>query len=119
MTTNPASHPEIMKKQVPQNKKEDVSIRLGIKTANITPEIRNTLNVNPAVKGVIIIDVNPDSQAAEEGIMPNDIILEINRKPIFSTDDFKSCLKRIKSGHSVIFLLQRDDHTFYKAFKIR
>ena len=106
-------------KQVPQNKKEDVSIRLGIKTANITPEIRNTLNVNPAVKGVIIIDVNPDSQAAEEGIMPNDIILEINRKPIFSTDDFKSCLSKAKPGHSVIFLLQRDDHTFYKAFKIR
>ncbi len=103
----------------PENKKEDITIRLGIKAANITPDIRNTLNVNPAVKGVIIIDVNPDSQAAEEGIRPNDIILEINRKPVFSTDDFKSCLSKVKSGHSVLFLLQRDNNTFYKAFKVR
>jgi len=106
-------------KRTPENKKEEISTRLGIKAANITSEIRSTLNINPAVKGVIIIDVNPDSQAAEEGIMPNDIILEINRKPILTTDDFKSCLKRIKSGHSVLFLLQRDNNTFYKAFKIR
>lgn len=103
----------------PENKKEDIATRLGIKAANITSEIKNTLNVNPAVKGVIIIDVNSDSQAAEEGIMPNDIILEINRKPILSTDDFKSCLGKVKSGHSVLFLLQRDNNTFYKAFKVR
>lgn len=103
----------------PENKKEDIATRLGIKAANITSEIKNTLNVNPAVKGVIIIDVNPDSQAAEEGIMPKDIIIEINRKPILSTDDFKSCLGKVKSGHSVLFLLQRDNSTFYKAFKVR
>ncbi len=106
-------------KPVPENQKEDISTRLGIKAANITPEIRNTLKVNPAVKGVIIIDVNPDSQAAKEGIIPNDIILEINRKPILTTDDFKSSLSKVKSGHSVLFLLQRDNNTFYKAFKIR
>ncbi len=106
-------------KRTPENKKEEISTRLGIKAANITSEIRSTLNINPVVKGVIIIDVNPDSQAAEEGIMPNDIILEINRKPIFTTDGFKSCLNKVKSGHSVLFLLQRDNNTFYKAFKIR
>lgn len=106
-------------KSTPENKKENISTRLGIKAANITVEVRNALNVNPALKGVIVIDVNPDSQAAEEGIMPNDIILEINRKPILSTDDFKSCLSRVKSGHSILFLLQRDNNTFYKAFMIR
>ena len=106
-------------KPSPENKKEDISTKLGIKASNITSEIRNTLNVNPAVEGVIIIDINPDSQAAEEGIMPNDIILEINRKTISSTDDFKRCLGKVKPGDSVLFLLQRDNNTFYKAFKVR
>ncbi len=107
------------KNTVSENKNEDISIRLGIKTANITNEIRQALNIIPAVKGVIVLEVNPDSQAAEEGVMPNDIILEINRKPVVSTDDFKRALHGVKSGHSVLFLLQRDANTFYKAFKIR
>ncbi|HEX3019683.1 MAG TPA: Do family serine endopeptidase [Chitinispirillaceae bacterium] len=102
----------------PENKNENICTKLGIKAANITSEIRDALNVSPTAKGVIIIDINPDSQAAEEGIMPNDIILEINRKPVLSTKDFNHLLNKIKPGHSVLFLLQRDNNTFYKAFKI-
>ena len=53
---------------------------MGIK-ASILPQNQNTLNVNLQLKSNNI-DINPDSQAAEEGIMPNDIIMEINRKTI-------------------------------------
>lgn len=102
-----------------QNKNEDISTKLGIKAGNITPQVQQELGINPAIRGVIILDINPDSQAAEEGLMPNDIILEINRKPVSSTNDFSRFLKGIRSGHSVLFLIQRDNNTFFKAFKIQ
>lgn len=101
------------------NNKEDVATKLGIKAGTITPAIRESLNLSANVSGVIILDVNPNSQAYEEGLTSNDIILEINRKSVASISDFQKHLKDLKPGHTVLFLIQRDSNTFFKAFKIR
>ncbi|MBN1308844.1 MAG: DegQ family serine endoprotease [Chitinispirillaceae bacterium] len=97
----------------------DMAQRLGIKAGAVTPEVRKRLNLSSNVKGVVVIEVVPGSQAQQEGFAESDIILEINRTAIESTGDFKKAFKNIKPGESILFLLQREGNTFFKAFKIK
>ena len=106
-------------KDSPDSKNDDISQLLGIKAGNITPELQKQLDLNKNTKGVIILEVEPGSQAQREGIAQNDIILEINRKPTPTVKDFKKLLKSIKPGDSVLFLLQREGNTFFRAFKVK
>jgi len=93
----------------------DVAQKLGIKVGELTPELKKSLGV----KGVLVLNVEESSQAAQEGIRRDDIILEVNRQPVESVKDFKQITKSFKTGESVLFLLQRGENTFFKAFKIR
>jgi serine protease Do len=101
------------------NQSSDIAEKLGIKSGNITDEMRQQYGIPQNENGVIVLDVDPSSQAAEVGIQQNDIILEVNRKAVNNTKEFKQALKSVKSGDPIIFLLQRDENTFYKAFKLR
>jgi serine protease Do len=97
----------------------DFSAALGIKVTNLTAQQYDELSLDAGVKGVIVTDVDQASQAAKEGVRPNDIILEVNRISIASVKDFKSATSSVKEGDSVLFLFYRDGNTFYKAFKIK
>jgi len=97
----------------------DTAEKLGIKAGTITADIRKQLNIDKSVSGVVILDVAPGSQAEQEGFAQSDIIVEINRTPIESIKDFKTSLKKAKKGDSVLFLIQRDGNTFFRAFKLR
>ena len=99
--------------------KEEHAAYLGITAANLTLELSQKAGVDKDTKGVVIIEIDPNSQVAQEGINQFDIILEINKKPVSSLKDFKSLTKNLKTGESIIFLLQRQGNTFFKAFKIR
>ncbi|MFP4014248.1 MAG: DegQ family serine endoprotease [Chitinispirillaceae bacterium] len=92
---------------------------LGIKVGNITPEVRNEFNLSASQKGVIIREIDQSSQAAREGLRQNDLILEINRKAIRSVEDFTKITSNMKEGDSILLLVQRDQSTFFRAFKIR
>ncbi len=92
---------------------------LGIKAGNITNELRNELDIDQSIQGVVVLDVKQGSQAYDAGIQPNDIIMEINRKAVTNTNTFKQAMKEAKNNDSVLFLIQREGNTFYKAFKIK
>lgn len=100
-------------------KDSDAAEVLGIKVGEITPEVRDQLNLSASLKGVIITEIDPSSQAAREGLRQNDLILEINRNAVKSVDDFARITKNIKDGDSILLLIQRDKSTFFRAFKIR
>lgn len=97
----------------------DMAARLGIKAGTLTAEIRRNLDIDKKTEGVVILEIDPNSQAAREGLAESDIILEINRTPVRSVKEFKKALKNVKAGDSVLFLLHRQGNTFFKAFKVR
>lgn len=98
---------------------DDMAERLGIKAGPLTQEVRQNLDLDAKVKGVVVMEIDPGSQAAKEGIAEGDVIIEINRAPVESVKAFSKALKNLKTGDSVLFLLQRQGNTFFKAFKIR
>ena len=67
---------------------------------------------------MVVLEVKSSSLAWEQGLRPNDIILEVNRRPIASQNDFKDAVKSVKSGEALLLLVLRDGNTFYRAFKL-
>ena len=80
---------------------------LGLKVREIDPEIAERLGLDENTKGVVVTGVNPDSKAAEADIRQGDVVIEINRKPVTSLEDYKDQLRKIDTGETVQMLLRR------------
>jgi serine protease Do len=80
--------------------------KLGISVRALTQDMADRLDV-PAGKGVIVQDVKPGSFAEDVGLARGDIILEINKQPANSEDEFSRAISALKSGQDVVFLVRR------------
>jgi len=76
--------------------KEEVVVRRwrGIEVSSITRDIAVQYDI--AVEGgVIVIDVEPGSSAAESGIRKGDVICEINRPPVRNVSDYSDVAAKV------------------------
>ncbi len=80
--------------------------KLGLSVQNITREIGERLSITPG-KGVIVTEVKPGSFADDVGLSRGDVILEINKQPVNSDDDFRKISQGLKSGQDVVFLVRQ------------
>ncbi len=68
--------------------------KLGLGMADLTPDVRQQLNVPDSVKGAAIQSVRPGSAAEDAGLQPGDVIVEVNRH---ATDSASSVVNRVKA----------------------
>jgi serine protease Do len=54
----------------------------GLSVQTLTPEIAESLGVDPEIQGVVVARVDPGSVADDAGIQRGDIILEVNRETV-------------------------------------
>jgi serine protease Do len=88
------------------SEEQPVSGKLGLSVRSITPEMADRLDI-PANKGVVVSDVKPGSFAEDIGFSRGDVILEINKQPVNSEDDFRRITGQLKSGQDVVFLVRQ------------
>src|SRR6267143_990402 len=93
--------------------------KLGLTVRPLTPDIADRLDV-PAGKGVIVQDVKGGSFADDVGLNRGDVILEINKQPVNTAEDFTRIEGTLKSGQDVVFLVRprgagRQDGTIFIA----
>lgn len=60
----------------------------GLTLSIITPQIRQKLWLS-STRGVVVIDIDPKSKAAQEGFQVGDVIIQIGNQPISSVDDVR------------------------------
>jgi serine protease Do len=92
--------------------------KMGVTVRKLTPEMADRLDV-PA-KGVIVEDVKPGSFAEDIALNRGDVILEINKQPVNSEQDFARIESSLKSGQDVVLLVwqrgsSKQDGTIFKA----
>jgi serine protease Do len=80
--------------------------KFGVTVRKLTPEMADRLDA-PAGKGVIVQDVRPNSFAEDVGLGRGDIILEINKQPVNSEEEFAKVESSLKSGQDVVFLVRQ------------
>ena len=74
---------------------------LGIKVQAIPPYVREQLDLKADAPGVLIVSVDPESDAADEGLAPRQIITSIDDIPVHSVADWNRIVKGLRPGESV------------------
>ncbi|GLR42470.1 serine peptidase [Mesorhizobium amorphae] len=71
-------------------------------------------------KGLVVTDVDPDSDAADRGIQPGDIITSVNSVEVSGTDDVtKAMTDAVKSGRKAVLMqITRDDTNRFVALPV-
>ena len=96
---------------IPQ--KQSDTGKLGLTLQPITPQIAKQLGVEgDFAEGMIVTGVDATGAAAEAGIARGDIILEVNRQPVNTTENVESALAS-GAGKPVLLLLSRRGQTIY------
>ncbi len=86
---------------------ESRSDGLGVRVREIDPQIAEQLGVSPDQRGVVIVQVDPESNIAQAGVRRGDIIIEINRESVEDLKDYNALIKDIDEGDTVQMLLRR------------
>src|SRR6266480_4039492 len=89
---------------------------LGMTVQKLTPQIAESLGLDKT-EGVVVTAVEPGSAADEAGIRRGDVIVEVDRKPIRSLDEYKKTVAAIRKGKGVLFLVRRGESTLFLALK--
>ena len=93
--------------------------KFGVTVRKVTPEMADRLDMASG-KGVIVQDVKPGSFAEDVNLSRGDIVLEINKQPVNSEEEFAKIESSLKSGQDVVFLVRqrgsnRTDGTIFLA----
>jgi serine protease Do len=80
--------------------------KLGITVRSVTPEMAQRLGT-PEGKGVQVTDVKVDSFGEDIDVHPGDVILQVNKQPVNSEEEFRKLTQDLKSGQDVVFLIHR------------
>jgi serine protease Do len=79
---------------------------LGLSLAPLTPELARAANLPATSRGVIVTSVDPNSDAAEQGLQRGDLIMSVNNQPVTSPAQVIAGTEGArKAGRSSVLLL--------------
>ena len=84
---------------------------LGLRLSPITPEAREKYSLGADQKGVLITEVVNGTPAADKGLKPGDVIVEVQQEEVNAPSDVQDRVDRIQksSRKSVLMLVQTSD----------
>jgi serine protease Do len=87
--------------------------RWGVGLGDLTPDVRQQLQMNEDVHGAVIEQVTPGSPADNAGLQRGDVITEVNRKPVHSAADVKAALAGVsKDGDALLLIWSNGGSSF-------
>jgi len=96
---------------------ESKSGKLGVELTPLTPDIAQQLNVPRSTQGVVVASVDPSGAAANAGVQEGDIIQQVNRQAVHSSNDVVSALGR--SGDKPVLLqILRQGQSIFVAVRL-
>jgi serine protease Do len=88
--------------------------RLGLAVAELTPDVRQQLHIPSQVNGVAVQSVRPASPAEDAGLTAGDVILEVDRKPVASAEQFVSQAHAVPAGKDLLLLVWSQGNASYR-----
>jgi serine protease Do len=98
--------PESIDRQPPQTS-------FGMTLEQITPDIARRLDLPANTGAAVVTDVDRNSAAANAGISPNDVILEVNRHKVNNVSQVTRELQSVQAGQAAFVLVWRDGSSFF------
>jgi serine protease Do len=91
----------------PEVETEPTSTGFGMDIEAITPDIARELRLAAGKGGAIVSNVSRSSPANNAGVLPNDVILEVNGTPVSNVSQVKRELESAAPGSTVFLVVWR------------
>lgn len=90
---------------------------IGIGLTDITPDVRQAMNLPTNEVGALVESVDPNKPASASGLQPGDIIASVNQAPVKNATQANQAIEKAgKSGRkSVLLLVHRGDTQSFVA----
>jgi len=86
---------------------------VGLTVQPVTPEVARQLDLKQPT-GVVVTRVEPSGAADTAGVQRGDVIVEIDRKPVKSVDDFEKLIAQA-GGRHLLMRIHREGTNLYVA----
>ncbi|MDR4473241.1 MAG: DegQ family serine endoprotease [Nitrospira sp.] len=90
----------------------------GLAVQELDRDTVQELGLKGKIAGVVVTAVDPDSDAERAGLMPGDVIREINRKPVTTVKEYDQAASHLKKGQTVLVLINRRGASLYLSAKV-
>jgi serine protease Do len=101
--------------QLPQPKEQDTG-KFGLQVQELTKEVAERLQLG-VQHGVIVTDVADNSLAAQQDIQREDIITEVDGKPVTNVQSFREALTKADPTRGVLLYLDRKGTKTFAVLK--
>ena len=93
---------------------------VGLRLVPLTQQRRQRLRIPHTVNGVVVTAIDEDSLFADLDLLPGDVIVEINQRPVTSPEDAINRLQEaaVSGRRSVMMLINRRGTNHYLATSI-
>lgn len=89
---------------------------LGVSVKGVNAELAEKLGMR-APSGVVVTGVSPGSPVSKAGLRTGDVVLEVNRRPVNSPDEFNTAASKTSQG-AVLLLVSREGNTYFVAVRL-
>ncbi len=92
--------------------------KLGLAVGDVTEDARQQLRLPSTIQGgAVVQQVRPDSPAADAGLAPGDVILEVNRHATGSADQFVSAVHGTAGSRDLLLLVWSKGNASYRTIR--
>ncbi len=83
---------------------------LGMSLKAITPDTRKAFGLDDSVSGLVITGLDPNSDGADKGLKPGDVIVRADNRPVATQADFAAIIDEFTKAKrpSILLLVNRD-----------
>ena len=100
----------------PQNREEEEVGKFGLQVQELTKEMAQRFKLG-VQRGVIVTDVTENSLAAQQGIEREDVITEVDGKPVTDVKTFREALNKADPKRGVLLYLDRKGSKTFAVLK--
>lgn len=84
----------------------------GVKATPLTPELRKQLGIRRPIEGLVVQEIEENSPYAGR-LVPNLIVLEINRRPVATVAEARKALKK---GHNLLYVIYAGNRSYLTIY---
>jgi serine protease Do len=117
LTITIGEQPDTIKTAKAESGEKDYAFA-GVAVQDLDKDQAKEFGIKGKTQGVVVTSVEPDSGADRAGLLPGDVIREINRQPVKSVKEFEKVSSAVKKGDNVLILINRRGNALFLSAKV-
>lgn len=89
----------------------------GVSVDNITTEWTQKLKLEPSTRGVVVVEVEPDSNAAAAGLRPGNVIESVAKQPVANVNEFNAAMRKADKKEVLLRVRRSDGRSSFVVVK--